>query len=265
MQGDGLADSVNTTRLRVARETTEPTMPSVRLFPLFLLALVTRALPIACQDIRIEIDTTSFTLEQTQDGFELHREGRGPVPVPHEWLRPSAEVEDEEGSVVSSFAYDAPVTAFSVAEGWTGLHLSSYSIQREGSLQAAAGRDVFLLLDNKTGELHPGRLDLGVTKGRSRYIGCVSALHHTFLLGDIDQEGQTDIGVIEEEISCSFDENTEAPTDRTYIRQPIQWHVFTEVGWRYVPVYDGALPLALGRVLPLIGLGKSPVEFVLGG
>ena len=92
----------------------------------------------------------------------------GRVPIPRDWLIPPQEGKDEEVNCVSSFHYDMEVSSFPIGNGRMGLHISSYAIQEEGSAQAAAGRDVFLIFDPASSDVFRGRIDRGVTKERVR-------------------------------------------------------------------------------------------------
>ena len=51
----------------------------------------------------------------------------------------------------TSFVFDEDVTACPIWDELIGIHVSSCAIQAQGSAQAAAGRDVFLVFDLETG------------------------------------------------------------------------------------------------------------------
>lgn len=68
------------------------------------------------------------------------------LSIPTIWLIPE---ENEEKGYVSGFSYDETLTAFRIGGGLTGIQLSSYDIQKGGSAQAAAGRDVFLVYNGQ--------------------------------------------------------------------------------------------------------------------
>ena len=158
-----------------------------------------------------------------------------------------------------------------------GLHLSSYEIQKEGSAKAAAGRDVFLVLKPKARRLYPGGMVCGVTKKRVRSMGCFFAVFHRFIIGDVNNDRLTDVGVTREEISCDEVHDREKGVGlmkgplhevhpvRWYIYRPARWkdrgHVSVMDHWSYDPDYDGKHPRG-SLQLPLIGLAKSPVDFV---
>ncbi len=211
-------------------------------------------------------DMTSFRLERGQDGYTLRYAQNGFIAIPEVWLVPPDELEDEAEAYVSSFNYDEQVTAFPIGDGRKGLHVSSYEIQREGSARAAAGRDVFLVLDEKAKVLYQGGLALGITKERVRIMGCVFARFHGFIIGDINNDRLIDIGVTKEEVKCEEVYDKEQGVDRmvgpSYVKHPIRWYLFVGDSWKHKPDYDGKLPRAGYLKLPLIGLEKSPVDFV---
>ena len=211
------------------------------------------------------IETTTFMLFRDEHGFRLEYDQKMPLPVPQEWLVPFDEVQRDTQSYVSSFNYDKHVTAFPVGKSWIGLHLSSYEIQKEGSAQAAAGRDVFLVFNQQEGRLNRGGLDLGISKERVRFMGCPFATFLRFVIGDINKDRLTDIGVVREEIKCeeTYDERKEVDvmTGPFYEKRPIKWYVFTIDHWTHHTDYNGKYPQHYAE-LPLIGMEKSPVELV---
>lgn len=203
----------------------------------------------------IPVDAVRFKLSSTQNGFALSDGGKAVAQIPPAWLVSQDDVEEE--AIVSPDLFSEEASAFPIREGITGIHLSSYDIQSEGSAQAAAGRDAFLIYDEEDGVLSDGQMMLGVTKLRVRSMGCWQALMHRFMLADVNGDDMTDVGVVREEVNCvGMDELT--PLARGY---PVKWHVFTGFDWEYRPEYDDALP-AGARPLSLIGLEKSPIEFV---
>ena len=204
---------------------------------------------------RIELDLSRFALMMTDSGFVLVDRDRGSALVDSTWVTGAGDVEAEE--IVSPDNFVEAVTSFHVGGRFTGLHLSSYAIQSEGSAQAAAGRDVFLLLDERDGSLRDGQMLTGITRGRGRSMGCWTAHMHRYLLGDVDGDGFTDIGEQREEINC-IGEDLTLPEPRGF---PLKWHVFTGHDWEYRPELDDALPPST-RALPLRELEKSPVDFV---
>ena len=55
------------------------------------------------------------------------------LAIPQDWLVPPKDAKEEEGSYVSSFAYNKEVQSFPVGNGKIALHISSYTVQEEGS------------------------------------------------------------------------------------------------------------------------------------
>jgi hypothetical protein len=190
---------------------------------------------------------------------------------------PPDELKEESGAYVSSFNYDDGVTAFPIGDGRIGLHLSSYEIQKEGSANAAAGRDVFLVLNPKARTLYPGGILFGVTKSRVRSMGCFFAVVHRFTIGDINNDRLIDVGVTGEKINCDEVRDKEKGVDLMkgpfYEQHPVRWYIYQRTRWKvrrhvslrdhwiYDPDYDGKHPKS-SLQLPLIGLSKSPVDFV---
>ena len=211
------------------------------------------------------VEPHRFELVLSGERFTL----RGPedlaVPIPREWLVPARDREEEQSSYVSSFDYDEAVTAFPVTKKLVGIHLSSYQIQKEGSARAAAGRDVFLVLDPETQALSPGRLDLGVTKARIRFMGCFGAHHSSFVVEDIDGDLQNDIGVKRDEVACesAYDEKEDVDYFVSKdVTHPWRWYLFEADRWVHSAVHEGRAPTARAFELPLIEMVKSPVAFV---
>jgi hypothetical protein len=215
-------------------------------------------------------DVRTFTLEHEGNGYSLHSDNVGKVRVPSDWLRPPEEARPQAEPYVSSFNhYNRQVTAFSLGDGRVGLHLSSYEIQNGETAQAAVGRDVFLLFDPKSGSLRHSGLRLGITKARARVDGRVSATAHTFFIGDVDGDGLMDLGVVKEEIiwkkrpKGGRDEQALGSlAGPSYLQHPIRWYVLAVDHWSHQPQYDGKYPSGDYQKLPLIGLVKSPVDFV---
>jgi len=197
----------------------------------------------------------------TQSGcFMLAFVSRGRVKqvvIPRDWLVPPEAEKEEEEAAVSSFNYDERVTSFPIGEGRTGLHLSSYEIMNEGSLQAGAGRDVFLVFDPNTQTVRKGTVDLGVTKQRFRDQGCFTAKATQFVIGDINQDGLADLGLVGERIQCK----EEPPVGPFYTQDPVSWYVFSGDGWKLASEYSGRFPYQYSD-LPLLGIASSPVDYV---
>ena len=221
-------------------------------------------------------DQERFRLIRIESGFVLRSEGLADLAVPGEWLEPAAVIEEEKELYVSSLDWDEVVTSFPIGGGRAGLHLSSYTIADGGSARAAAGRDQILVFDPTSGSLDQG-LDLGRSKSRGRFSGCFSAHFHHLAVGDVNCDGRLDIGVTEERLECESgihdapgaDPESATMTSRPRRNQPShgvgprRWHVAVGNVWVAEPDHDDRLPCGGLRELPLIGLVKSPVDFVL--
>ena len=219
-------------------------------------------------DIEATFDVKAFTLEHAGKEYSLRSDNGVNVPVPVDWLEPPKEAKRVADFFVSPFNYDRQVTAFPVGDGRIGLHLSSYEIQIGGSAQAAAGRDIFLLFDPKTAALRHGGMKFGITKDRLRVDGRVSATAHTFFIGDINGDRIMDLGVVKEQITWKTrlngrrDGTLAHQVGPSYVEQPVRWYVLAGNRWIRQPQYDGQFPKGEYLKLPLIGLVKSPVDFV---
>lgn len=210
--------------------------------------------------------TDQFQLITRPRGFLLQFVSNGKtkqVAIPRDWLiPPQEEKEEEEGTYVSSFNYDTQVQSFPIGNGRIGLHLSSYDFAREGTSHAAAGRDVFLVFDPMSVKIFQGGLRSGITKGRVRAEGCLSAAVEHYFTGDINGDGLTDIGVLREEFQCIEGAgrygNVAGPF---YKENPVAWYLFKNDGWKIEPSFLGKVPEQL-QELPLIGIGRSPADVV---
>lgn len=210
-----------------------------------------------------EILTKHFKLISKQEKFILQilsDEEKRQITIPREWLIPPEDEKKEEHAYVSSFNFDEKITSFPVGNGQTGLHLSSFDCQRDGSAQAGAGRDIFLIYDPQSFLVAKG-LDLGATKMRIRYHGCFEARFSHFVLSDINKDGLIDIGVFKEEIKCEIDIDGIPKKGSFYELKPVQWHVFKRNHWEHDFSYDGNIPEQYSE-LPLIGIIMSPIDFV---
>ncbi len=186
------------------------------------------------------------------------------VAIPRDWLIPPQEEKDEESNYVTSFHYDKEVSSFPIGNGRMGLHLSSYEIQAEGSAQAAAGRDVFLIFDPASSAVFRGGIERGVTKERVRSQGCFTASAESYFLGDVNGDGLTDIGVVKEELECVQSkkrEDVDLIVGPFYKQHPVVWYVFKEKAWKLEPSFSGKFPEHY-QELPFIGIERSPVDVV---
>ena len=214
------------------------------------------------------ISTGQFKLVSEPERFALHvslPERQEQIIIPRAWLIPPQEEKEEEDNYVSSFHYDSQVTAFAIGNGQIGLHLSSYEANDEGSAAAAAGRDVFLIYDPRKSVVRKGLMHLGISKERVRAAGCPTARAALFLIGDIDGDGLTDLGVVWEELKCARE--GDASPRPLYTQAPIHWYVFQpgsrppgQPGWHLDRVYSGKLPQHYAE-FPLIGMTMTPVDY----
>jgi hypothetical protein len=203
----------------------------------------------------------SFMVQATLNGMKRQ------VAVPRAWLIPPAQEEDDSMKLASSFKYGKRITSFAIGNGNIGLHLSSFDLMTEGSAQAAAGRDVFLVYDPRSASVEKGLADLGVTKSRGRDAACFSAQSAHFLLADVNRDGFNDIGLVKEVIECRdvrSDLNEHKPSKPLYSQQPVRWYVFRSGRWRPDPALRGKLPKEI-TALPLIGMVLNPVDYVAHG
>lgn len=209
---------------------------------------------ISADRFRLLIDGERFFLQLTS-GAKTQ-----PLAIPRDWLiAPEEEKEEEEEELVlSSFRFDHHVTSFPIGNGEIGIQLSSYDMMKEGSMQAAVGRDVFLIYDPTTSKLRPGRMNLGITKERSFGEGCWHARMVHFIVADVNQDGRADIGTINEEIRCP--EGRQLWEGDSYEQHPLHWYLYTADGWK-LEEDDSGWPDSYAE-LPLIGIEISPVDFV---
>ena len=211
--------------------------------------------------------TRQFTLISQPREFALQFMANGKrrqISVPRDWLVPPEQEKDEEGNYVTSFQFDKEVSSFPIGNGQTGLHLSSYTIQKEGSAQATAGRDVFLIFDPKSSEVFRGGIDRGTTKERVRSQGCFSAKGEKYFLADVNGDGLIDIGVIKEDLECRQSkerQDVDLIVGPFYKQDSIAWYVFRGNAWKFEPSFSGKFPEHY-RELPLMGIDVSPVDVV---
>ena len=207
----------------------------------------------AAQSAETTSPAQQFRLEQTNGKFSLRVQSAGRtsrIRIPREWLIPPEEEQAEEDNYVSSFHYTEGVGSFPIGNGEVGIHLSSYAIAHEGSSGAAAGRDVFLVLEPDSRQLRPGLLQLGVTEERVRSEGCWRARAAHFLFADVNDDGLNDIGVVREQIDCS-----------SYLQYPPEYYVFSAGTWKLDSGYAQTWPERWSE-LPLLGIKMTPVDFV---
>lgn len=211
-----------------------------------------KAIAFSTEGFQLLVERRQFFL-QFVSGAKTQR-----LPIPRNWLIAPQEEKDEEDQAVSSFRFDKHVTSFPIGHGEIGIQLSSYDMMTEGSMQAAAGRDVFLIYDRAAAKLRPGHLNLGITKERVFNEGCWYARMVHFIVSDVNQDGYADIGTIKEEIKCPQGE--EKWEGDSYEQHPLRWYLYTAGGWK--PEDDGSGWPDTYVELPLIGIETSPVDFV---
>ena len=171
---------------------------------------------------------------------------------------PKEEADEESDAFVSSFNYDPQVQSFAIGDGRIGLHVSSYESGDEGSAMAAAGRDVFFIFNPKTLELHEGGIRRGITKARARDRGCFAAKSERYLIGDIDGDGLTDVGVVVGELQC-IEKSDGWLAGPFYKPFPVVWYVLHQNLWARNSHYDGQMP-AHHEELSLIGMACSMLD-----
>jgi hypothetical protein len=214
-----------------------------------------------------QISTGQFRLVAQPRGFALEFVRNGTttqVPIPRDWLIPPQEEKEEEDNYVTSFQYDKEVSSFPIGNGQTGLRLSSYTIQKEGSAQAAAGRDVFLIFDPASSVVFRGGIERGITKERVRSQGCFEAKAEDYFVGDVNGDGLIDIGVVKEELECKQSnkrQDVDLIVGPFYKQEPVAWYIFRENAWKLEPSFSGKFPEHY-QELPLIGIDRSPVDYV---
>ena len=151
----------------------------------------------------VRIDTSRFLLKFSKSNYLLMDNlQNNHITLKKEFLINPDEEREEEYSYVSSFNLSEKVNSFDIGNGLIGIQISSFSSMTEGSAQAAAGRDIFLVYDPQKNVVNDKILEFGITKQRQRYMGCLSAKTSHFILADMDRNGLIDIGRIKEELKC---------------------------------------------------------------
>lgn len=239
-------------------------------FSLFILSIILGSVNAFCQIVEnhFQIDTVSFKfLKCDKKTCQILHTGKK-IKIPKAWLYPPKDVEKDHDSYVNSFNYLKPVTSFRIDKDLVGLHLSSWDSMPpgSGSAMAGAGRDIFLVYSAKTRQIHPGILNLGITKARVRMMGCFGATFHNFIIGDVNNDGLTDIGVTQERIWCEEESVESRKIDSMkgpyYKEYPIEWYIFRGNTWERALEFDGIQPKNIIQKMPMAGLTKSPIDFV---
>ena len=236
----------------------------------FVIAIILLGTDTHCQAVNdlYQIETSRYKFSESDENLFLILPDDNRISIPREWLYPPEDLEEDEDAYVSSFKYSEQVTTFFIDSELVGIHFSSWDDMPAGagSAMAGAGRDIFLIYNMKTLRIHQGIVDLGITKSRVRSMGCFFAIFHDFVVGDVNNDGLTDIGVVLEEIGCKEDsketQQTSLKVEPYYKKHPIQWYVFKKNTWEKSTQYRGVRPEKNIRNLPLIGLIKSPTDFI---
>jgi hypothetical protein len=97
-------------------------------------------------------------------------------------------------------------------------------------------------------------------------MGCIYARNDIFFLGDLDEDGATDIAVLPEEIRCAeiYDEaNDVTRVIATHSWGTMKWYLFNGTDWQYSATHDNHCS-AQQLIRPQDpALFKSPVDFAL--
>jgi hypothetical protein len=209
-----------------------------------------------------QIDTTRFSLNKSEDQFFLvDKQENSKLFLKKDSLINPDEAENEITAYVSSFMFSTKVNSFTIGNGLIGIQLSSFEAMKEGSAQAAAGRDMFLLYDPEKKICLHAYLDFGITKQRHRYMGCLNAITSHFITADIDEDGLTDIGRIKETLKCEerLDENGEmiCMSGPFFVQNSVEWYIFKEHHWKFDSSYTN-----IDKYIdfPLIEIKLSPVD-----
>lgn len=206
----------------------------------------------------IPIDTTKYSLQISQDNFIVRDNIKNvQLILEADFLFNSYKYLDDEISYISSFSFSNKINSFEIGNGLIGLQLVSFSAMKSGSAQAAAGRDLFLIYNPQNETILGKVLDFGITKQRSRYMGCLSAKSSHFILTDIDQDGLLDIGRIKEEMKCDAREN-DMLSEVYFTQSAAEYYLFADSSWTKSDLKKDPGDYSW---LPLIDIQFNPVDF----
>lgn len=209
-------------------------------------------------NVSISVDTSRFILKANKQNFTLTDNLYKHTITFNKSLIVNSEEEDEdEVSYISSFNFSEKVNSFDIGNGLIGLHLVSFEAMKSGSAQAAAGRDLFLIYNPHNNSISESILDFGITKHRSRYMGCLFASTSHFILADINKDGLIDIGQIKEEMKCEQDEN-DMLSEVCFSQKDTDWYVLSDSNWTKSDLKNN---LENYIDLPLIGIQINPIDF----
>jgi hypothetical protein len=113
--------------------------------------------------LSVEIDTSRFSLKSEINKFLLVDNLQEKHVTIKNKLVINPDEEDEEKAYVSSFIFSEKVNSFDIGNGLIGIQLSSFSTMSQGSAQAAAGRDIFLVFDPQKDAVNDKIFDFGIT------------------------------------------------------------------------------------------------------
>jgi len=200
----------------------------------------------------IAIDTSRFTLQFSESRCWLQDKlEKDSIDVDiNFFILQDNELEDEK-AYVSSTNYSTKTNSFEIGNGLVGIQIVSYDFMKEGSAQAGAGRDLFVIYNPAKKNIYDKILEFGITKQRHRYIGCLFAKTSHFILADIDHNGLLDIGRIKEELKCDESYQT------YFVQDSVEWHTFVDNDWN--PGAANNLPDDY-KDLPLINLKMNPID-----
>lgn len=133
------------------------------------------------------------------------------------------------------------ISTFPIRDGRLGVHISSYGLGYEGgSGEFGTGNDWLALLDPVAGTIVGGELPGLESETQGRYrdpLAGSRAWAAHFVAGDVDDDGRTELGVVQE--TASFNHGTEKAT---LVQKPVRWFVAEPEGWREAPEYEGRWP-----------------------
>jgi len=93
-------------------------------------------------------------------------------------------------------------------------------------------------------------------------MGCLSAKTSHFVIGDINQDQMTDIGIIKEKLFCEevYDERKDVDilSGPIFKQDSIQWYIFTEQTWIKSNQFTGKW--IEYKELPLIEIKITPLD-----
>jgi hypothetical protein len=224
------------------------------------LCLITSACVTTSPVPGVQVDSGRYRLE---GNTLVSVDGAERIEVSESWLSRDA---GPDNDYVPTADFAADVATFTVLPDVLGAYVSSYGIQKEGSAGIAWGRDVVVAIDTKASAVIGRLSDPGTTKSRGKYMGCIYARNDIFFLGDLDEDGATDIAVLPEEIRCTEIDDEANDVTRviaTHSWGTMKWYLFNGTDWQYSATHDNHCS-AQQLIRPQDpALFKSPVDFAL--